>query len=402
MKDGETLPVCKVGYPRPLRSGVSLNHTTGRHEYEAVEPEDQKISPYVPEWLLAWGANMNVQYLTNTAFLSYIAKYVAKPEPSGLVVDTEALRARDRQSTQQNFLLGRCVRAPEIVTTVLGIRLHSPTGCVEVPTDPPSDRRRRVRSSAEQARDRAEGRAPRVYADGKMETYANRPAGDGVLSEDRRWAVNFESMPYGAFWREYDVVLFKNLSKDRPCWRLSGQTGPLEKCTRVVVARAAPVPIRYPPRLPHWHGDAFYYQQLMVHTAWRSPLLSVFTSQTVASGDNPHGSLREECILRGLRGIGADDVENVRTELNRRMFSPGEILRLCSDAKDGFRLADASEIDGHAIDPALHADDDASRARAIALGQLCPAERPPSPTFDRSNGLLWTDPPPATFHLDTK
>jgi hypothetical protein len=53
---------------------------TNRYEYRTVRKEDQRLSPYVAEWLLAWGASMNIQRCTGAAFMHYTAKYVAKPE----------------------------------------------------------------------------------------------------------------------------------------------------------------------------------------------------------------------------------------------------------------------------------------------------------------------------------
>ena len=61
-KDGHKLDHCKGGYPRPYRSELVLNDETKKYEYPCIEEEDTRISPYVPLWLLAWGANINVQF----------------------------------------------------------------------------------------------------------------------------------------------------------------------------------------------------------------------------------------------------------------------------------------------------------------------------------------------------
>ena len=110
-KNGEYMGpnYCKVGYPRPLfnratceegctpwrdvdggfEPGVHANDEpkayhldskTDRYIYRTDEEEDRRLSTYVPLWLLAWGANMNVQYCTTAGFLSYIAK-CAPPRP---------------------------------------------------------------------------------------------------------------------------------------------------------------------------------------------------------------------------------------------------------------------------------------------------------------------------------
>ena len=114
---------CKTGYPRkiwtaeqiaelhpdddrhvhlrgqPMR--VRLNTEVDRYEYLTILQEDERLSTYVPLWSLAWGANMNIQYCTAAGFLSYISKYVPKPEPSGAVADNEALRDRENRSARQ-------------------------------------------------------------------------------------------------------------------------------------------------------------------------------------------------------------------------------------------------------------------------------------------------------------
>ena len=33
--------------------------------------EDQRLSPYVSEWLLAWGASMNIQRCSGTGFMKW-------------------------------------------------------------------------------------------------------------------------------------------------------------------------------------------------------------------------------------------------------------------------------------------------------------------------------------------
>ena len=56
-----------------------LDPTSDRYIYRADEEEDRRLSTYVPLWLLAWGANMNIQYCTTAGFLSYISKCGCPP-----------------------------------------------------------------------------------------------------------------------------------------------------------------------------------------------------------------------------------------------------------------------------------------------------------------------------------
>ena len=77
------------------------------------------------EVVLAWGGGMNIQYCTTAGFLSYISKYITKPEPYGTVTDTDSLRARDGQdmSPVVRFLRARVVGAPEAVFRCFGFHV---------------------------------------------------------------------------------------------------------------------------------------------------------------------------------------------------------------------------------------------------------------------------------------
>jgi hypothetical protein len=138
---------CKYGCPRrrnytvnsegkPPRNteGCQIDPKTGRYEYDCVHEEDERISPYVAEWLLAWGASMNIQRCTGTGFMNYTSKcvhisirtvapmkraltpvydvccrYVPKAEPHGFFKDTPELRERKGMGSQVHFLNARVV-----------------------------------------------------------------------------------------------------------------------------------------------------------------------------------------------------------------------------------------------------------------------------------------------------
>jgi hypothetical protein len=75
-KGNETLASCKYGVPQDvhLDAAPALSLDTDRYIYRCEHEEDRRLSPYVAEWLLAWGASINVQWCTGAAFLSYISK----------------------------------------------------------------------------------------------------------------------------------------------------------------------------------------------------------------------------------------------------------------------------------------------------------------------------------------
>lgn len=57
-QDGEPLE-CKYGYPREHCSeALAKSKITGRNIYRCVLKEDERLSPYVPLWLLATGGNI--------------------------------------------------------------------------------------------------------------------------------------------------------------------------------------------------------------------------------------------------------------------------------------------------------------------------------------------------------
>ena len=56
---------------------------------------------------------MNIQLMDSIAFLAYIAKYISKPEPSGLLHDDAGLREREKVTHGERFLNGRIVYAKD-------------------------------------------------------------------------------------------------------------------------------------------------------------------------------------------------------------------------------------------------------------------------------------------------
>ena len=51
--------MCKYGYPRERSSEpLAKSAITGRNIYRCELKEDEKLSPYIPLWLLATGAHI--------------------------------------------------------------------------------------------------------------------------------------------------------------------------------------------------------------------------------------------------------------------------------------------------------------------------------------------------------
>jgi hypothetical protein len=86
---------CKYMYPhppQPLREAQFDPHSM-RYMYYRPGHEHRNVIPYHPTLLLLWGAHMNLQLVTNTAWSKYLLKYSLKCEPHGrLNLDAQAAR----------------------------------------------------------------------------------------------------------------------------------------------------------------------------------------------------------------------------------------------------------------------------------------------------------------------
>ena len=207
---------CRYLYPRTIRDDWGYNADTDRNEYPTFDAVDAKLSPYVAEWLLAWGAGMNIQYCTSSGFLSYIAKYITKPEPYGRCANTNELAMRNA-SPVDRFLNARMIGAPEIVAIALHLRMKSRGGSVLCTTKLPE---RRIRAIARN-QTYADDDDLLKYYDGSPEKYANRP--EGIQTALTGKTHDFEAMFYTDFHRLYTVATYARVSKHNkktvPCLR---------------------------------------------------------------------------------------------------------------------------------------------------------------------------------------
>lgn len=356
MKNGQPIDYCRYDYPRPrtdigVTPAYTVHPSSGRYTYPCTQPEDENLSPYVPEWLLAYGAAMNVMYVDGGSFLSYIAKYVTKAEPSGSVLQPDIVRNHNGcLSRQLRYLTSRLVGAPEAVAIGLGHPMAYTTSCTTLSTQLPHKRKRALK----QLKDRREDDW-NIWADGWREKYAARPR-------------DLEFVLFPDFVRLYDVKRLGELSKAElqrersPCLVHPTENVRRERATRnaaeearhatlvqiaqarllqrpagavyedshfdpddasfVAVRRAAPRHIFYRMPLPHKDGThAFCYHLLLLRTPWRSDLPSSF----IEPGRNQSRTLHEETALRKLLGPSDNMEDAVRSEAERRRFSPKDI-----------------------------------------------------------------------------
>ena len=140
---------------------------------------DGKLSPYVPEWLLAWGANINIQYCSSAHFLSYIAKYISKIEPYAMISDSQDLQDRDNQiSSGERYLQARCVGAPEAVFRCFGHVMHRGNAVTKLITKLPHLRQRAIKPKNPDLPDNYEDN---LFRDSVLEQYMNRPDDVDIL-----------------------------------------------------------------------------------------------------------------------------------------------------------------------------------------------------------------------------
>ncbi|XP_055331249.1 uncharacterized protein LOC129583481 [Paramacrobiotus metropolitanus] len=77
------LKICKYGFPfkTPLEK-CCLDEKGVRYLYPRYKLEDAYVVPYNADLLLMWQGHVNVQKVTANGWQLYLAKYVAKSEPS--------------------------------------------------------------------------------------------------------------------------------------------------------------------------------------------------------------------------------------------------------------------------------------------------------------------------------
>ena len=449
--NGETCEFCKVGYPHEIWSAAALatspdgvptkvlmNDVTHRYEYRTERKEDERISPYVPLWVLAWGANMNIQFCTAAGFLGYISKYVPKPEPSGLVEDTPDLREREgRDGRQARYLNARKVGAPECVFDMFQYKMKEGESINHLTTQPPAHRRRCIfrqgpgridDEDEDEEEEPLDPEAPLRFFDGDIEKYEKRPEGERELLHGQ--TCDFDELTYPEFWRRFDYVSWSQVSQkaihndvywyalgqpDLPRDDLAGGALPPKDSKWIVLrlgssreAVEKPHPIWWDWKLPSKHHAAYYYQKLLLSVPFRDSTPSSFITHPPAPGEPVHagnangnasGSLREECILRELVN-GEDEMATLEADARARHFSPEQVTAMLAaegeyagteeavldamQGEDAALLGDLGPVDAGAND---ETPEDRARLAAELDAAEGPGTEPPPPPIVHANGI---------------
>ena len=301
------------------------------------------------------GACMNIQRVDDAVFLSYIAKYITKPEPHGILADTEELRAREKMSDAERFLNCRIVGMPEACHRTWGFHMKAGTNVVHLTTKVPHKRMRAIPRCKDTTKDSdfsdsdsdsmdtdlgitdEEDSEPEEtptelrFLDGVLEHYMNRPVDpDG---QDEYW----EPMLYPDFHRMYRLMSGKHLGKTdikferyRACTNrgkelVNEEEGIIETamyCVPCVARSNATRPVAADWLLPDKHGDEYYYQQLLMKVPFRSSAPS-----DLMSPENTTGTLRDECVHRGIIPSEANGgvAALIEADAKKRLFTPEQI-----------------------------------------------------------------------------
>lgn len=427
-KNGVRIDYCRYDYPRTrtdnhMTPAYSKTAETGRYTYPCTASEDENLSPYVPEWLLAHGAAQNVMYVDGGAFLAYIAKYVSKAEPSGTVQEPNGVRLHNGTTSRQlRYATSRIVGAPEACAIALGRPMAYSPGCTTLNTLLPHKRKRALK----QLKDRRDDDHT-VWSDGWREKYAMRPRKhEYVLFHD--YVRLYDVKPLG------DLTPVERRRDPSPCLvraadnavralhprtasenarhatlrqvslgRLSARSaGAIFEDSHfdpadgslVAVARAKPRLVFYRMPLPQKDGThAFCYHLLLMRTPWRSELPSSFIDPS-----NRSRTLHEECAQRELLGPDGEMEGAVRAEATRRRFSPKDIDVMVSGSEQYDDLsrvlrgayADHLDSDGDEPEEDLNAEADSHAGDYLRRleGRTLPGRAQDGPSVDAA--ARWT------------
>ncbi len=178
---GKKAPLCKFGFPNKILSKETLNKAKNRYLPRRRCDEDRCVVPYNPETLLLWGAHMNIQKVTTSGWEMYLAKYVAKAEPSFSVP-----LAKDA-SEPEKYIRTRIVGRLEVDHINLGHHLSSSSReVIHLPTefDPDYGYLKRKNHLP------ADPNSTDVFYDSILQKYMDRsPELEDVLYSD--WAANY-------------------------------------------------------------------------------------------------------------------------------------------------------------------------------------------------------------------
>ena len=290
---------CKYGFPFELTDSSGPNWTGTRYLHPRF-PGDEWVVSYNPALALAWRAHHNIAVVTDASMAGYLAKYIAKSEPS------LAARLNLRDDVDRYFTL-RSLSVPEAVTYMLGH--HAVQGTREVVfinTNLAETRFRKLKKkSVVQEISAQDPESTDIYCDTVREVYNERP-------------YDLDEVNLRDFVRKYGVVT--NVAYI-PGY--AKETFMLDFAMRYVYQRGKQVIARHRFLSPK-DGEAYFFQKLLLSVPHRD--------ENFISDDNNEGTYKEECYLRGLFDE-LDEVESAIKEATDRKFDPKFIAKLTRELR---------------------------------------------------------------------
>ena len=284
---------CKYGFPHAVQPSHApvFQPTNNRWVYYRPRDADRNVVPYHPVILLLWGAHMNLQRITQTAWSFYVLKYAMKAEPVGrLVIDPEGmsqlgLHRMDavQLTTASALILSKPVSPAEAAM----ICLEEPVVKASSPVDylasaPPALRRNRVLKCNQ-------------VVPAPVDHYMARPNA-------------LEHLTFTQYFKAHKV----NRMRSMPNALSAG----VDLFGFHVWEMAQPFIIRFTDYHPVYQTEGFFYNVLLQNTTFRS-------EHTLISPSNHSKSYFEQCHLTGLVKT-IDDVDALLQAYARRHLQDHE------------------------------------------------------------------------------
>ena len=306
---------CKYGFPYPMQEEEGLNKAGNRFLPRRTCKEDSNVVPYNPEILLLWGAHMNIQKVTASGWEMYLAKYVAKTEPSF------SLQVSKGASDPEKYIRTRIVGRLEVDHINLGHFLSSSSRqVIYLPTEinpEYSFLKRKEHLPHDQ-------NSTEVFYDNLLQKYMDRPAQlEHMLYEE--WASKY--MPDRNVARASDAAM--NSGGD------DSDTNAEPALPAVLTdLKGRKWRRRNIEAIPRWrffmpNGDNqenFYMQKLVLNLPLRRDM-------QILSPENQSQTYLEECALRNLLSR-EDDALNSLHDAQQRGFSLQRLRRMAQQLRD--------------------------------------------------------------------
>lgn len=312
--NGKVLTKCKYGFPAPLNECEKLDESGVRYLYVRRNPVDKIVVPYNMCILLMWQGHMNIQKISHGGWQMYLAKYLAKSEPS---FNT---KISENMSDPACYLRTRIVGKLEVMTHLLHYNIcRSSREIVYIPTDiMPKYRflkRRKHMPENDNSKD--------IFYDTLIEKYFDRPE---ALS----------NLKYPDFVRQYRYL--------QPSESYNEKINIVDKKGRILRKRKegnTAIP-RHHFLLPFGEDQELYFVQLMLLN------LPLSKETMKLSVNNESQTYMEECAIRNLLEENQLGMQLLTSALQRG-YSTESITELASKLK-GLNWITESDSEGFVSD----------------------------------------------------